>query len=246
MPTVVVVSPHPDDEILGAGATLALLARQGWRVVNLACSLGRPADHERRQAELFEAAARIGFDTVVMDPLAAISGSDDLVRAEHVIAEAVEALVDKLSADLVVAPHPHDGHHGHEAVGRGVRRTLSQFHRKLPWWMWGLWADLPSPTLYVPFGEDTLSSVAHALDAHAGENARNAFHRLLPARAVAATVLGTERVFGFGAAQADPAPYAELLSEVIFDGADWRRGVPRVFDVTRPLPESFTELPVTN
>lgn len=237
MNTVVVVSPHPDDEVLGAGATLVLLADAGWRVVNLACSLGRPADHQRRHGELLEAARRVGFDTVVMNPLAAISSGDDLAYAERAVADAVETLATEVDADLVVSPHPHDGHHGHEAVGRGVRRALSRDStRGLTWWMWGLWAELPSPTLYVPFGEETLATVAHGLDAHAGENARNDYRRLLAARATAASVLGSERVFGFGAAQADPAPYAELLRELEYDGAVWQPGSPRKLDPAVPLP----------
>jgi LmbE family N-acetylglucosaminyl deacetylase len=32
------VSPHPDDEVLGLGATLALLLERSWTVYNLACS----------------------------------------------------------------------------------------------------------------------------------------------------------------------------------------------------------------
>ncbi|WP_237573598.1 PIG-L deacetylase family protein [Mycolicibacterium lacusdiani] len=244
MKTVVVVSPHPDDEILGAGATLALLKSHGWRVVNLACSLGKPADQQRRREELLEAATRIGFDTVIMDPPIPISSNDDLVHAEHLVSDALEELIDEVDAHLVVAPHPDDGHHGHEAVGRGVRRALARSERRVPWWMWGLWAELPSPTLYVPFGEATLATVARALNAHAGENARNAFHRLLPARAVAATVLGSERVFGFGAAQADPAPYAELLTEITFDGTSWHRGSPRIMNPASPeIPQLLTAGP---
>lgn len=240
MSSVLVVSPHPDDEVLGAGATLALLASHGWRIVNLACSLGRPADHSRRRRELFDAAERIGFETVVMDPLAAISGADDPVRAEDDVANAVISLVAELSPDLVVSPHPRDRHHGHEMVGRGVRRALTQIDRELTWWMWGLWGELPNPTLYVPFDEEILRTVAHALDAHAGENARNAYDRLLPARAITATVLGTERIFGFGSPQADPAPYAELLTELSFGGV-WRTGAPRVLNPSNPLIGEFYE-----
>lgn len=61
MPTVLHVAPHPDDELLPAGGTLLRLRDAGWSVVNLACSLGRPAQHARRRAELEEACARAGF-----------------------------------------------------------------------------------------------------------------------------------------------------------------------------------------
>ena len=53
MLTVLHLSPHPDDEVLGAGATLLGLRDAGHRVINLACSLGRPEQQERRMV-LFE------------------------------------------------------------------------------------------------------------------------------------------------------------------------------------------------
>ena len=50
--TILHLSPHPDDEIAGAPATLMALREAGWRVVNVACGLGRPAQHQRRRAEV--------------------------------------------------------------------------------------------------------------------------------------------------------------------------------------------------
>ena len=55
------LSPHPDDEVLGAGATLMGLREHGHRVINLACSLGRPDQQERRRREVEEACERAGF-----------------------------------------------------------------------------------------------------------------------------------------------------------------------------------------
>jgi LmbE family N-acetylglucosaminyl deacetylase len=49
--TALHIAPHPDDELLGAGGTLLRLCDSGWTVVNLACSLGRPADTVRRTAD---------------------------------------------------------------------------------------------------------------------------------------------------------------------------------------------------
>ena len=45
---VLQISPHPDDELLGAPATLIALAQAGHEVVNLAVSLGRDQDRPRR------------------------------------------------------------------------------------------------------------------------------------------------------------------------------------------------------
>jgi LmbE family N-acetylglucosaminyl deacetylase len=228
-----VVSPHPDDEVLGCGATITLLRDAGWRITNLACSLGRPAHHERRNAELIEASARLGIESRVAQPLAPIGSADD----EAAGVEAVHALVSnalaETDAELVISPQLQDLHHGHEIVAAGVRAAL--IDRPITWWMYGLWHELVMPTLYVPFDDATLATVSHALDAYEGENARNHFDRLYPARAIAAAVQGSERIFGFGAASASTARYAELFTEVVRTDATWHLGVPRILDVAAPF-----------
>lgn len=226
--TVLHLAPHPDDEALGAPVTLLALRAAGHRVVNLACGLGRPADHERRRAEVSEACRRAGFELVVHDPPLALSSGDDLGRALTLLIESVGRLVASEAVDLVVSPSPHDGHPAHELVGRAALAA------GVRWWMWGLWADLPVPTLYSGFGDDRLAEARHVLGAHAGELARNDFDTLLGARAAANRVLGSERVFGSGA-PGRPEPYAELLTEAVPAGGDWLAGQPRLLDPSRPL-----------
>lgn len=245
-PTIVAVSPHPDDEILGPGATLALSGAQGWRVMNFACSLGRPVDHARRLAELTEAATLMRFETIVMDPPGNISASDDHAAAQRRIGEALGELICEASPAIVVSPHPHDGHHGHEIVARATMDAISTSPSPPIWWMWGLWAELPLPTVYVPFGEPELSILQDGISAYAGENARNRYDLLLPARAISATVLGTERVFGFGAERASGQPYAELLTEVRYSGDRWNLGTARVLNPENPMPTMWSDVDVTD
>ena len=195
--TVLHLAPHPDDEVIGAPATLLRLRDAGHRVVNLACSLGRPADHDRRRAEVTEACARAGFELVVHEPPLGLSRDDDRDAATATLAATVSRLVDELAVGLVVAPSPHDGHHGHELVGRAARDALTRAGAPRLW-LWGLWADTPLPTLFVGFDAALLGRATHALQAHAGEVARNDYVELLRSRATVARVLGSERVFGYG------------------------------------------------
>ena len=85
--TVIHLSPHPDDEIAGMPATLMALRDAGWRVVNVACGLGRPAQHQRRRSEVEEACRRAGFDFVTCDPPLPLSAGDDLAGAEETLVE---------------------------------------------------------------------------------------------------------------------------------------------------------------
>lgn len=229
-----VVSPHPDDEVLGAGATLCTLQNQGWAVRNLACTLGRPADRERRLMELSEATLRMNFDNRIMDPLAALSGTDDLEAGARAVQAAVLTQIDDFKPTIVVSPHPHDGHHAHEATGRGVAAAVKE-RPHVTWWMWSLWSDLPVPSLYVPVGHHQLDTVLHALEAHAGELKRNDYATLYRSRARMNAMLGTERVLGFGSSTADTRPFAELLSEVKWTETGWDLGPPRILDSANPL-----------
>jgi LmbE family N-acetylglucosaminyl deacetylase len=226
--TVLHVAPHPDDEAIGAPATLLRMLAAGHRVVNLACSLGRPDQEERRSREVAEACRRAGFELEILDPPLRLSGDD-----QQRLADEVRRRVEALGVGLVVAPTPHDGHPGHEVVGRAVRDALAADGAPRLW-LWALWAELPLPTLFVPFGEPELERATHALSAHAGEVGRNDYVELLRCRGVTSRVLGAERVFGFGEPGRD-VPYAELLTEVAFAGGEWWAGSPRVPDPTDPL-----------
>jgi hypothetical protein len=146
----------------------------------------------------------------------------------------LEALEDT-DAELVISPQLQDRHHGHEIVAAGVREALVS--RAATWWMYGLWHELALPTMYVPFGTSTLAQVNFALAAYVGEIERNGYDRLYPARAIAAAVLGSERIFGFGAASASAEPHAELFTEVVRIGSTWRLGQPRVIRISDPLAE---------
>ncbi len=222
MPVVLHVSPHPDDEALGAPATLLLLRRAGWHVVNAVVSLGRPDEHERRRAEATEAARRARFELVLPND------------ETHVDAR-LSSLVRAHAPAVVISPSPHDGHPTHEAVGRATAAALAATPDPPVWWQWGLWADLRSPTIYVPFDVDVLADAQHVLGAYAGELARNDYSRLLEARAVAHAVLGSERVFGFGSARASTLPYAELLTELVRIGDGWSPRPARSFDPAAPV-----------
>lgn len=231
--TVLHLAPHPDDEAIGAPATLLALRASGHRVINLACSLGREEQRERRRAEVTEACGRAGFELVVTDPPLAISRGDDLAAAQQRLTEQTLELVAAERVDLVVSPSPHDRHHGHEVVGRAVRDAVRETGTR--WWMWALWGELPLPTLYFGFDEPLLARALRVLEAHAGELLRMDYPQLVRGRAAAARVLGSERVFGWGS-RMRPEPLAELLTETAFVDGDFTAGPPRVLDPADPLP----------
>jgi LmbE family N-acetylglucosaminyl deacetylase len=234
--TLLHLSPHPDDELAGMPATLMALRDAGWKIVNLACGLGRPEQHERRLAELEEACRRAGFELLPSDPPLALSADDDLIASEVALVDLLARILPELSPSLVCAPSPHDGHHAHELVGRAARRALEDQAGPVPHlWLWGVWADLPFPTLIVPFDRSRREEIQHALAAHASELARLPVDRLIEARAVLAAGAGEERVHGYGVAGDPEVELAELVCEVALTPAGWQLGTPRRFAADAPI-----------
>lgn len=238
--TVLHLGPHPDDEAIGAGVSLLALVAAGHTVINLACSLGKPEDEERRERELKESCRRAGFTLEIHDPVLRIGSGDKREIAQLQLAETVRERIAEHDVSVVVAPSPHDGHHGHEVVGRAARDALEECGKPVRLWMWGLWADLPWPTLYHGFDKDELERAIHVLEAHEEEVERNDYRALVRGRAQANRSLGAERVWGFGK-HIRPEPYAELMTEAwLRDGKWWTNGA-RVLDPDDPLREPLED-----
>jgi len=197
-------SPHPDDELLGAPATLMALRDAGHEILNVACS---PTSPERRP-ELEEACERAGFALVVLDD-------------RRPLADALRALCEERAPALVVGPSPHDRHPRHEQVGHALVELAPE---RL--WLWALWGELPFPTTVVEYGDERLAEIQGALEAHQSQLSRNDYRRLVAGRGAAATVLLAELAFGFGAPGLD-GPYAEATTEVVREGDSWLLGASR-------------------
>ena len=229
------VSPHPDDELVGAPAALMALRDAGHVITNLALSLGRPDDHARRRAEVVEACRRARFELVITEPPIAMSATDDRDAAEARVGAQLAAALDGPGApDLIVGPSPHDVHLAHELTGRAIRDALAERDDAPAWWMWAIWGDLPFPTTVTTFDDARAAEIAEALSAHEGEMAR-ADHRVhVDARGRLTAITAAEKVFGFGA-PALGADRAEVITEVARRDGQWVLGPPRALDATAPL-----------
>lgn len=231
-PLALAVSPHPDDELVPAGGTLMVLADAGWRVVNLACSLGREEQHEVRRTELERACATAGFELDVPPSPVPISRPDPPDVAFSALRELVGDRLGRYKPDLVLAPGPRDKHPAHELVSRAVTAAVEAVGVERTVWWWELWGYLDTPTLLVRV-DHVLDRVCAALQAHQSQLTRADFVRVVRSRAATASVLGPERIFGFGTSGVDYAA-AEVLSETVFRGGTWTFGQPRELDVQGP------------
>ncbi len=120
--TVLVVGPHPDDQELGMGGTIAKLAAQGHRVVLLDVTNGEPTplgDPATRAAEAEAARAVLDAGTGnVHRQLLDLPNRfvEHTIEARHKLAGAMR----KWRTDVVFTPFFEDAHPDHRAVTRIV------------------------------------------------------------------------------------------------------------------------------
>ncbi len=134
---ILVVGPHPDDQELGMGGTIARLAEQGHDVLLLDMTNGEPTPHgdpETRAIEAARAAKILGVRRRLLDlPNREIVHS---IHARHLVAGAIR----EHRARIVFTPFLPDAHPDHVATTRIVEDA--RFDAKLTQ------TDLPGEPIY--------------------------------------------------------------------------------------------------
>jgi LmbE family N-acetylglucosaminyl deacetylase len=139
--SLIVVAPHPDDEVLGAGGLLHSWALAGQHVTVLSVTDGEAADPRRadlslvRRAELRNALRRLSLVHVQIERLGLPDGrvGDHTDRLRTALREHTK------KRSTIIAPFEHDGHPDHEAVGQvclEVARSAAITIARYPIWAW--------------------------------------------------------------------------------------------------------------
>ncbi len=134
---ILVVGPHPDDQELGMGGTIARLAEGGHDVLLLDMTNGEPTPHgdpETRASEAARAAEILGVSRRLLDlPNREIVHS---IQSRHLVAGAIR----EHRAQIVFTPFLPDAHPDHVATTRIVEDA--RFDAKLTQ------TDLPGEPIY--------------------------------------------------------------------------------------------------
>lgn len=147
--SAVIVAAHPDDEVLGAGGVISMLAAARARLRLVAVTDGErshrghasPASLARRRtAETTAALRALGARAVEVIRLQL--PDTGLAARENELAAALAPLVSGF--DLCLTPWDHDLHPDHEAAGRATRLACPGTLYCYPIWMWH-WARPGDP-----------------------------------------------------------------------------------------------------
>lgn len=215
-----VFAPHPDDECIIGALPLRLQQEAGWRVTNVAVTLGsNPERRAARWAELQDACAVLGFDCIPAGPegLNDVRGDtaerDPALWATHV--DTVAALLHAHRPALVLAPHALDDNPSHRGTYRLVAEALAAAQLDTILAHTEFWSTQPTPNLLVQTNIADTARLIAALERHTGEIERNPYHLRLPAFLADSVRRGGELVLGAGEAPPDFA-FATLYRLVAY------------------------------
>lgn len=130
--SVLIVVAHPDDEVLGCGATAALLAARGMSVrtcilsAKAAARRGRP-EVEQLHADMQRAQEILGLG----DPILGDFPNIKLNTVAHLdLVQFIEAAIVETGADVLFTHHPSDLNDDHVQTSRACQAGARLFQRR--------------------------------------------------------------------------------------------------------------------
>jgi LmbE family N-acetylglucosaminyl deacetylase len=186
--TVMILSPHPDDECIVGSLALRLQKENNAHVVNVAVTLGSNKDRQKeRMKELENACELLDMELIVL--------ADDWTKKR----KELKSLILKYQPHIILAPHVKDRHPTHIKTGQLLKKVIDSKTNCLVAWT-EFWGQLEKPNTLVEVPEELLVLQMEALARHVGEVERNPYHLRLPAWMMDNVRRGSEIIAGKGAA----------------------------------------------
>ena len=223
-PRALLFSPHPDDESITGGLALRLWRECGWKVVNVAVTLGsKPERRAERLEELKGACGFLGFEllTVASGGLEEVSAStraNNPPRWSSSVAT-IAGVLRRQQPRAIFFPHEQDWNRAHIGAHWLVMDALAQAEGLSCYLVeTEFWGQMASPNLLVEYSAGDVADLVAAVSFHAGEVKRNPYHLRLPAWLHDNVRRGAELAGG----QGQPAP--DFVFGQLFRLRRWRAG----------------------
>ena len=125
-----VVVAHPDDEVLGAGATIYKLIREGHKVA-VAIMCGEATARANRSATLSEDEAKAMSIIGVQKVFHANFPNIKMNRVPHLdLVQFIESCIDAWKAEVILTHHPSDTNIDHQETSRAANAACRLFQRR--------------------------------------------------------------------------------------------------------------------
>ncbi len=146
--TILVCAPHPDDEMIGMGGTIAKFVCEGRKVVVVIFSLGEgshpwqkhKAITTTRQREAIRAGKIAGTNDIIFLKLKDLVIGNQIV--ENNTEEKFASILLREKPLMVFMPALDDIHHDHRSVARFVQYAVKKYSSRTPVWQYTVWNPL--------------------------------------------------------------------------------------------------------
>jgi len=187
-PTVLLFSPHPDDECITGALPLRLMRQAQMRVVNVAITLGSKVSRQlERRAELINACSYIGYELleVAQRGFTGVTPKSRQVdpAAWSLMVQAIVSILQEQQPKIIFIPHQNDGNQTHEGTHWLIMDALQQLGDAFSCLVieTEYWHQISEPNLMVPSSNEDVADLVAGIALHVGEIARNPYHiTLLP------------------------------------------------------------------
>jgi LmbE family N-acetylglucosaminyl deacetylase len=195
--TVMILSPHPDDESIVGSLALRLQKENNAHIVNVAVTLGsNKVRQKERLKELENACELLEMELIVL--------AEDWTKKR----KELKSLIQKYQPQIILAPHLEDHHPTHIKTGQLLKKAIDSKTNCLVAWS-EFWGQLKKPNALIEVPEEILALQMEALSKHVGEIERNPYHLRLPAWMMDNVRRGSEIIAGKGTA-APTVPFGVL------------------------------------
>lgn len=189
--TVMILSPHPDDECIVGSLALRLQKENNAHIVNVAVTLGSDKSRQKtRLKELENACELLDMELVVL--------AEDWAKKR----KELKSLIQKYQPHLILAPHLKDKHPTHIKTGQLLTKAVDSKTNCIVAWT-EFWGQLDKPNTLIEVPEELLSLQMEALTCHVGEVERNPYHLRLPGWMMDNVRRGSEIIAGKGTSSPD-------------------------------------------
>lgn len=185
-PIALIMSPHPDDECIMGGLPLRLMREAGFRIVNVAITLGSKVDRKKaRLNELRLACNWIGYELQEMGEngleKVTIHSRQNFPENWAVMTNQLVEVLNKWNPTAIFFPNSHDWNKTHLGVHMLTLDALKETNDFFPFLIeTEYWGQMPQPNLLVESSTQEVADLLAALSHHEWELKRNPFHLRMP------------------------------------------------------------------
>jgi LmbE family N-acetylglucosaminyl deacetylase len=186
--TIMLLSPHPDDECITSSLAIRLGKENHAQIINIAVGLGSNIERQpARKRELAKACDVLEFENITLN--------ENWKNKEKELKD----LIQKYRPQIILAPHVKDIHPTHIKTGELCKKVLKTIPKYSCLVFWTeFWGQMSKPNLLLEVPQEILELQMQALAMHEGEISRNPYHFRLPAWMMDNVRRGSEIIGGQG------------------------------------------------